>query len=124
MYVTYEFYSEEYGGKVTENSFKQLRLKAMSLINYYTFNRARLIDSSDIDLRLATCELIDHLYEDEKTEGKIISSETVGTWSRSYIVNQEKSSKIAYNIISKYLVHKGIMYRGGDSNVPPRYDDI
>mgnify|MGYP001222843285 FL=1 len=124
MYVSYEFYSNEYGGKLPLEAFKQLNLKAMGLIDYFTFDRAQLLDPMNLKLNMAACELIDHLHEVDKTDDKIITSESVGTWSRTYATEANSNRTKAYNIIAKYLMHEGVMYRGRSLNVSPRYYDI
>lgn len=109
MYVNYDYYSNNYGGKVSSTDFTTLEIKAKKVLDYYTFNR---IETVDDNVKLAVCELIDFIQEDE--EGKEIESEKVGSYSVTYA----KQSVFARNrkqkaIINKYLGHTNLLYRGG-----------
>lgn len=110
MYVDYEYYSDVYGGKVKENNFVNLEIKASIILNYYTFNRVKEVTEN---IKLAICELIDFMYIDEKNEGKEIESESVGSYSVKY---QKKSvyakQREQKKILNKYLGHTNLLYRG------------
>lgn len=109
MYVDYSFYEMEYGGKVPQEDFINLELKASGIINYYTFNR---IEEVTENIKFAVCELIDNINEYEDAEGKDIASESVGTYSVSYSdrfnISNVKKQK---NIISKWIP-SNLLYRG------------
>jgi len=109
LYIDYIFYRDDYGGKVPEDEFLNLELKAVTLINYYTFNR--IIEVTD-DVKFAVCELIDYFNEIIETDGKEISSEKVASYSVSYVVDGKSETIKQRDIISKYLGHSGLMYRG------------
>ena len=110
MYVDYEYYSNVYKGKVKEEDFATLEIKAAGILNYYTFNK---IEEVTGNIKLAICELIDFIYEDEKNEGKEVESESVGSYSVKY---QKQSvyarSRKQKRIIFKYLGHTNLLYRG------------
>lgn len=108
-YVDHDYYSNTYQGKVKAEDFTNLEIKAKNTLDYYTFNR---IETVDDNVKLAVCELIDFIQEDE--EGKEIESEKVGSYSVTYA----KQSVFARNrkqkaIINKYLGHTNLLYRGG-----------
>lgn len=110
IYVDYDYYSNTYRGKVSSTDFTTLEIKASGVLNYYTFNRVETVDEN---IKLAVCELIDFIYEDEKNEGREIESESVG----SYSVKFQKQSVYAKSrkqkkIINKYLGHSNLLYRG------------
>lgn len=109
MYIDFDYYSNIYKGKVKEEDFTTLEIKASGILNYYTFNR---IEEVTENIKLAVCELIDNIKEFEDTEGKDITSETVGTYSVSYSdkfnISNVKKQK---NIISKWIP-TNLLYRG------------
>lgn len=112
MYVKFDFYSETYQGRADEKTFDRLKLKAMSLIDYYTFGRVVVLDADNFNLNMAMSELIDYLYKAEQTNGREITSETVGTWSRAYTAEDRTDQQQMREIISRHLGHTGLMYRG------------
>lgn len=113
MYVDYEFYSTNFGGKVAENEFTKLEIQASTLIDYYTFNRIKEVNDK---IKYAVCELIDYLKELERNGGKEISQESIGSQSVSYATgeNQLTAEQKKFNIVKKYLGHSGLLYRGVD----------
>lgn len=110
MYVDYDFYISSYGGKNLLDDFTKLEMQASTLVDYYTFNR---ITEPNDKVKFAVCELIDYLYELEDTGGKEVDSESVGGHSVSYVSGDNLSSTEKQKaIITKYLGHSGLMYRG------------
>lgn len=110
MYVDYNYYSNTYGGKVTVDNFNSLLLKATATLNYHTFNRIKIVDEN---IKLAICELIDLIHEEEQNEGKEIESEKVGSYSVTYSKeNKISKSRKEKKIINKYLGHTNLLYRG------------
>lgn len=115
MYLDYDFYKTNWGGKVLEEDFTQLNIKATQIVNYYTFNRLKNFEIIDDDVKYAICELIDEIYRLQSTDGKEIASEKVGTYSISYAVNNDSEKVIQdkqKNIVKKWLGHTGLLYRG------------
>lgn len=109
MYVDYDYYSNTYQGKVKAEDFPILETKASGILNYYTFNR---IETVDDNVKLAVCELIDFIQEDE--EGKEIESEKVGSYSVTYAKQSVfAKARKQKGIITKYLGHTNLLYRGG-----------
>lgn len=111
MYIDYEFYNEVYGGKVKEADFTRLAIQASSLIDYYTFNR---IVEADDKVKMATCELLDHIEVSQKTGNKVVVSEKVDSYSVTYAQKAGKDpiKKEQREIVAKYLGHTGLLYRG------------
>lgn len=116
MYVDYDYYSNNYKGKVKEEEFTTLEIKASGILNYYTFNR---IEDITDNIKLTICELIDYIAEEERVRTeKEIQSESVGTRSVTYAIakNRNKNSSVVKkeqkDIIYKYLAHTGLLYRG------------
>lgn len=110
IYVDYNYYSNVYQGKVPEDKFNQLEIKASGILNYYTFNRIKEVDEN---IKLTICELIDNLYDIEKADTKGVESEKVGTYSVTYSKEAIKDLKREQKgIILKYLGHSNLTYRG------------
>lgn len=110
MYIDYEYYSNVYGGKVKEEDFSRLEIKAAGILNYYTFNR---IEEVTENIKMAMCELIDNINEYDQKEGKEISSETVGSYSVSYsdkfkVSNKRKQKSIIIKWLPSSLVYRGV----------------
>lgn len=114
MYLDHEFYKTNWGGKAPEEDFTQLNIKATKIIDYYTFNRLKSLETVEDDVRYAICELIDEMHRLEKTEGKEVASEKVGTYSISYaLTDSEKTIQNKQkDIVRKWLGHTGLLYRG------------
>lgn len=114
----YDFYTNQYGGSfISQADFKRAENKARSVINHLTFNRIDW-EKADNNIKMCLCELAEHIIQSEKVlQGSAIASETVGEHSVSYAGYGEKSGGSSgaadeREIVSKYLLHTGLMYRG------------
>lgn len=126
LLVDYKYYTETFGGSsIPESSFQKKVIEASSKVNHYTFNR---INSENIsnDVRNATCEIAELLYNQELLKNTVISdkevaSETVGPHSKTYVnkaslidkylLTNQEIAKESYIICSRYLMHSGLMNR-------------
>lgn len=126
-YIDYEYYMNSFNGNIIPNeSFKKYAKKASSKINYYTSNN---IEEVTDDIKDATCEIAEVLFNQEKLKNKVInenssqkSSETVGPWTVHYTDNsQYQSNQIMsdkelnttiYQICKEYLIDSGLLFRG------------
>lgn len=96
-YADYDFYANEYGGSaIAEADFKPLANKASVYIDYATSGRAQ--GNAELEaVKMCCCalaeqyQLIDtaeklaaHSLNVSTEGGGEVSSETVGSWSRSY----------------------------------------
>lgn len=125
MYVTYEYYLNEYcfnNTELKEEQFPYYESKARNIIKNKTLSRSEEFTEEDV-LRTCTCELIDLLFKydnDEKfNKGSSvgISSEKVGEYSVSYngpTIKETKDmkSKEVSDIVNKYLGPYGLLFRG------------
>lgn len=134
MYVTYEFYNEEFGGAtVSSSEFKQYEKRARVLLDGYTLKPSRTAQVLETALgdhvRIVMCELIDNLKQEEEAllqsiTGDLafyggIGSETVkdhtvsfktGNTSASSGVEKDFADK-RKRIINKLAI-TGLLYRG------------
>lgn len=91
-YADYVFYTKEYGGKtISEENFPALANRAAAYIDMATSGRSQLAAGEALTaVKMANCALSE-IFQDEvnmavssyTTEGRL-SSETVGSWSRTY----------------------------------------
>lgn len=104
MYVDYSYYKDTYGGDLPSEMFKQKEIQASSIVDFYTFNR---IKSANERVKNCVCELVDLLHNQE------IKSESVSKYKIEYTedVSLSKEEK-QHNIVRKWLLHTGLMYRG------------
>ena len=109
MYLDYEFYSTVYFGKVKEEEFPTLEIKASGILNYHTFNR---ISKATQNVKFAMCELIDLISKEEANDGKEISSEKVGTYSVAYSDKHSKSVNNKQKDIIRRYINPNLLYRG------------
>lgn len=115
MYVDYEFYQLEWGGKAPMTDFVQLNIQATKIIDYYTFNRLKELGDVSNDVKYAICELIDDMHRLKATGGKEVASEKVGTHSITYATSDSAGDAVKKkqkDIVKKWLGHTGLMYRG------------
>lgn len=127
-YADYKYYLNSYKGDMSEFDFKRLLIKASAIINNHIFNRD--ITGYEEEVQIATCSVIDILYNIENINAKvnqisnesnkIVASESVGDLSRTFanftiidlnneIANQK--NKIEEEIRT-YLLSTGLLYRG------------
>jgi len=114
MYVTYEYYLGTYGGRHASTvAFPGLEVRASSLVNYLTTNRVTE-DTLTEPIKMAVCEIVDALEKLDQTDGRVITSESVGTsQSMSYDVSKTSPELTrAKSILMRYIGHTGLMYRG------------
>lgn len=127
--INYDYYHNTYGGTIPENSFNQKAIEASSKVNHYTYNRINN-DNIDDNVRNATCEVADLLYNQEQLKLKIttnssenndIASESLGPRSITYVnklsvqasqlMSDEEKDKAIYKICYNYLITTGLMDR-------------
>ena len=108
MYVDYSYYETVFRGtKVPLDLFDSLELLARSYVDSQTFNRI----SDPIDfVKLATCEIIDLLFE---WKSNSLKSESLGDYSVTYKSKTEKNlTKDITAVIKRRLGTSGLLYRG------------
>lgn len=90
VYASYEFYRDEYHGKLGETDALAMLARADFVLDRLTFGRLRIRDwAGDAALarcvRMAACALADDLAVQDKEDqgGGMVTSESVGKWSQS-----------------------------------------
>lgn len=128
QYISYDFYKKEsVGGDISAEKFPIYEKKARAAIDYYTFGR--IAEPIPEKVRECMLELIMFQRNVEKAaeEGSgVVLSETVGDHTVHFAdgagllglktgSNTGKTqSELEYEIIAKYLMSSGLMYRGVD----------
>lgn len=96
--VTYEFYKDSYGGVLNENLFNKSLLKATRLVSNRTNNKIDSISDDDEnqnlvnDIKLCICNVVDKVQYYNTSNGKVVSSQSSGKISESYVVDSSKAS--------------------------------
>lgn len=118
-YVTYEYYTEKYGGRsVSKDDFTRLENNARMYVDKYTFNRlvnaAKNVPEFIVPEQIlnAECAIIDILAKSEQMDGKEIASETTSKQSVTYAGVKTFDLKIK-DVISLHLGGTPWTYKGG-----------
>lgn len=136
-YADFCFYANEYYGKtVDEFAFPRLAIRASSFLDYCTMGRAKSYPDMR-ELKMACCALVEQYQIIEQAEAMVrkslaaslentgaeVSSETVGSWSRSYRSGGESASAVLkatqnsqdalYEIVRMYLGNTGLLRAKG-----------
>ena len=96
--ITYEFYKDSYGGVLNENLFNKSLLKATRLVSNRTNNKIDSISDDDEnqnlvnDIKLCICNVVDKVQYYNTSNGKVVSSQSSGKISESYVVDSSKAS--------------------------------
>ena len=127
IYTDYDFYENTYKGSMPEDDFNKLVIDASYEVCKNIFNRD--YSGYEDEVQLATCSVADILLKietlekkkDTITSDKTLKSESVGDLSRTFetfsiddLDTEISNQKIKIlEEIRKYLLHTGLMYRGG-----------
>lgn len=121
MYVTYEYYAEEYGGSlIEENPFSVMERRAKAYIRQLTYVHGDIFELKNDAVKDAVCAAAEVYYQYEtnrKTAGTIKSENTDG-YSVTYVTEQtdgktaeEVLKKKAYDAVYPYLLATGWLSR-------------
>lgn len=118
VYADYEFYTNEYfGNSINEDDFPRLSARASDYVYAYTQGISDTVTGKDMEMvKKATCAVAEVLQDEAnmtKTaysgEAKV-SSESVGSWSRSYSTASINGTEIEY--IEKRKLDALMLYLG------------
>ena len=121
MYVDFEYYSQTYKGKVEEEDFLPLSLKAQALVDYYTFHRITVITQN---IKFGICELIDVMDKKERNDTRNVLSEKTGSYSITYSSSTDNTklfNQEIVNVIYKWIP-SSLLYRGIDKPFPRDFE--
>lgn len=110
--VDYDFYSGTYKGRMPQEEFERMAVKASAYLDTITFGR--LDDALPEDLqkkaKLACCEAADMLRQQE--EGGEVVSASNGQYSESYAASGRSPEKRLYLTVATYLQGTGLLFAG------------
>lgn len=119
IYANLDFYTKEYlCGKamvIDSTAFNFYAREASAVIKKHTFDR--VTEPVPEEVQLCCCELAEKIYVRDKQRNANggVSSESVGGWSKSYESSEAQEKQFnteVKNIISKWLLSTGLLYRG------------
>jgi hypothetical protein len=116
QYADRTFYTDTYkGSAIPDAVFDYWATQASGRIDEVTFDRSTSAEGEDLEkIKMATCAVAEVMYKIE-TAGGIITSEKVGSYSRTVKVPEKDSKKQrTYDAAKLYLGRTGLMYRGID----------
>lgn len=136
IYADFEFYQASYFGKlIQEEDFPRLSLQASQYIDYIT--RGKAAAKAELEaVKMCCCALAEKYQAIETAErlavnslaagaadGGEVSSESVGSWSRSYrssgysaqsaIQTAREGRSVLLETARQHLANTGLLYRGG-----------
>lgn len=112
MYADYTYYSGTYKGTMPEEDFNRLSRQASAYIDQVTFGRAAGSHSLPIETRIkdACCAVSDIMLK--KEQGGELTSQSVGSWSKSFASSGKTLDQQQYDAAVMYLGITGLLYRG------------
>ena len=113
IYADYDFYVNNYGGALPEESFTKHITKASAYVDYITLGRITpaLLNKYKDKISLAACSVVDELHSE--ASGGELASQTVGPWTKTYKGSGKTADQKKYDSAEIYLLPTGLLYRGG-----------
>lgn len=128
MYADFTFYSVTfYGDTIPEDKFDKYATRASDYIDYLTWKKAQSYDDTENTVKKCCCALAEQYQSIDAlkaaanakvTADGIISSESVGSHSRSFKTGGDVAQEITAEeaklaaIARRYLLPTGLLYRG------------
>lgn len=128
MYANYDFYRTCYKGNlIDEKDYDRVAGRAADIISCATLGRSDGVLSDTVMHRVKrlNCALAEVTHNQEtaesavfSTDGGAVSSESVGSWSRSYGANSAIAAQVQSiedrqkRLIAQYLYGTGLLYGG------------
>lgn len=117
-YADYEFYQNEYfGNSVNANDFQRLAARASDYIYAYTNGISDTVTGKDLEMvKKATCAIAEIIQDENNmtsnaySAGAKLSSESVGSWSKSYSTAAISGTEVEY--IEKRKLDALMLYLG------------
>lgn len=110
-YLTYEEY-KELGGIVSESAFVMLERKAHRLIDAWTQERIKHMDSVPEEVKEAMTYMINRLGTAEEEGGERLTSFSNGKVSMSFDTSKTVEQEMCDNVmmtLPKYLIYRGVV---------------
>lgn len=125
VYADYAFYTDEYyGNAIPEEDFPRLAFRASVFIYAYTRGISDEVTGRDMEMvKQATCAIAEIMLDESIMEasafsgGQAVSSESVGSWSKSYASPSVSSAQVEY--IEKRKLDTLMLYLGNIAAFAP-----
>lgn len=122
MYVTYQYYTDEFGGSMPEKQFMQNERKAEAYIRKITYMHGDIFSEEVEGVKDAVCAVADAFYSVAGTFGQtgqgVVKSENTDGYSVTYATEQsdgqtkeELLQKKAHHAAYPYLLPTGWLSR-------------
>lgn len=108
MYASYEFYSQEFGGKMPETDYPTAEAKAEAFIRYLTYPNGDIFATENRNVKIAVCAAVETMY-DEALRPRNIKSESNDGYSVTY-VTESQDGQTAESVLSKKLAEVVRLY--------------
>lgn len=108
-FADYSFYTDRYGGEMSEEEFRRYGQRASVYVDYMTCRRAAEHSQSEA-VQLAVCAVADVLKEHYTRA--VVAEANDGLSVRYAAEVQEDRSKAMYEALCLYLSGSGLLYRG------------
>lgn len=120
-YTDYDFYKDVYmGDQISSGDFPRLAERASDYISAMTHGISDRVSGKDMEaVKKATCAIAEIVQDESRMTGKafsagqVVSSESVGSWSKTYASAALSSNEIEY--IENRKKNALILYLG---NIP------
>lgn len=93
MYVSYDFYSETFGGLISEDDFPKIEAEAEAAISYLTYVNGDIFAKEDSRVKLAVCaaaEVIHNSKQSNSASGSAgVKSESNDGYSVTYVTEAQ-----------------------------------
>ena len=133
MYVSYDYYSQTFGGQLSEDDFKRAEAKAEAVISYLTYLNGDIFAKEDDRVKLAVCaaaEVVHYHNTQASANGNQaagVKSETNDGYSVAYVTEAQDGQtaemllrKKVHEAVRVYLLPTGWLSRvvkGGPCHV-------
>lgn len=90
MYASYEFYTETFGGSLSQEDFRKYELRAEAYIRYLTYVNGDIFAKEDDRVKMAVCVATDVVayvvksFSGGAQQGRTLKSETTDGYSVTY----------------------------------------
>lgn len=96
--VTYEYYTNTYGGSLSDSDFNKKLQEAIVYTRNATYGRILEINDDDEnaqlvdDIKRCICSVLDKAKEYEETGGKVVTSKSSGKVSETYSASSSNTT--------------------------------
>lgn len=109
-YADYTYYTDVYGGQLTQQIFSSLAPRAAAFVDLVTFNRAKTTTTYIDQVKMANCAVVDALHA--ASQGNKVSENNDGLSVTYSTLGQKGQDQSCYDAAKIYLAMTGLMFKG------------